>query len=274
MAETCSHNDESRKEVSASAHGVAFMRSLESQLDPELRLFQDPYAAALAGEVGRNFVEGKHGRPTMAMINGMSVRTKRIDDEFESNTLKQICLFGSGLDTRAWRLRKTISEPVHFFEVDFPEVFAFKLSTLQGANAESKLDFEYHAVSADLSVSGWTDRLLGAGYDPCIPTLFVMEGFVNYLTQEEVVSFFTTLSTVAATGSRLVMTCATPVTQASVRMHNLHRFFPEHPLQFFSQFGWSGKQELVEELAKAYNRPLDEANNLQGYFIITAELTK
>jgi len=271
MAATCSHKDETRKGVSATAHGVAYMRSLEALIDPELRLFHDPYAVALGGVVGRNFVEEKHGEPATGMINGMSVRTKRIDDEFQSNTLKQICVFGAGLDTRAWRLKKTVHEPVHYFEVDFPEVFAFKLSTLEDANAVS--EFEYHSVTTDLSVPGWPDRLIAAGFDPNVPTFFILEGFVNYLTHEEVTSVFTSLSTsLAPKGSRLVMTCATPITQSTVNMHNMHRFFPENPLEFFSQFGWSGKQELVEELAVSYNRPLDQQNNLKGYYILSAEL--
>ncbi len=271
MATTCSHKDESRKSVSVTAHGVAFMRSLETSIDPELRMFHDPYAVALAGEAGKSFVVDKHGMPSIPMINGMSVRTKRIDDAFESNALKQICVFGAGLCTRAWRLKKTAAEPVSYFEIDFPEVFAFKLSTLKDANAVT--EFDYHAVETDLSVQGWPDHLIAAGFDPKVPTFFILEGFVNYLTVEEVTSFFTVLSTsLAATGSTLVMTCATPVTQASVNMHNMHRFFPENPLEFFGQFGWSGKQELVEDLAQGYNRPLDEKNNLKGYYIVTAKL--
>lgn len=164
-----------------------------------------------------------------------------------------------------------MDETVRYFEIDFPEVFDFKLNVLHEAGAVS--EFAYHSVSADLSVPGWTDSLIAAGYDPKVPTFFILEGFVNYLTVEEVTSFFTTLSsTLAPKGSRLVMTCATPTTQASVNMHSMHRFFPEHPLEFFSQFGWSGKQELVEELAVRYNRPLDEKNNLKGYYILSAEL--
>lgn len=270
MAATCSHKDETRKGVSATAHGVAFMRACEDTIEPEKRMFFDPYAIALAGEVGRSFVEDKHGKATVGMINGMSVRTKRIDDEFQNNTLKQICVFGAGLDTRAWRLKKTVQEPVHFFEVDFPEVFAFKLSTLKEANAVS--EFEYHAVTTDLSVPGWPDSLIASGFDPNTPTFYILEGFVNYLTLEEVTSFFSSLSILSAKGSKIVMTCATPATQSSANTHNLHRFFPENPLEFFHQFGWYGKQELIEDLAVSYNRPLDEKNSYKGYYILTIEL--
>ena len=43
MSATCSNKDVERKGVSATAHGVAYMRSLEILFDPEERLFQDPY---------------------------------------------------------------------------------------------------------------------------------------------------------------------------------------------------------------------------------------
>ncbi len=68
------------------------------------------------------------------------------------------------------------------------------------------------------------------------------------------------------------MTCATPVTQANVTMSGMHRFFPEKPLEFFREFGWDGQQELVDELAIVYNRPMGEQNNMKGYYILTCDL--
>ena len=60
------------------------------------------------------------------------------------------------MDTRPWRIKKpsSVADPIHYFEVDFPEVFAFKLATLQDAGAVS--EYEYHSVGTDLSVSGWS----------------------------------------------------------------------------------------------------------------------
>ncbi len=146
-----------------------------------------PYVA-LAREEGRNF-----GKATIGMINGLSVRTKRIDDELEKNNLTQICVFGAGLDTRPWRIKKpsSVADPIHYFEVDFPEVFAFKLATLHDAGAVS--EYEY-SVGTDLSVSGWSQVLIDSGFNPNIPTFFILEGFVNYLTVDEVTAFFNILS--------------------------------------------------------------------------------
>jgi O-methyltransferase involved in polyketide biosynthesis len=67
-----------------------------------------------------------------------------------------------------------------------------------------------------LSKSDWSEKLIAAGFNPQIPTLFVLEGFINYLTIDEVNSFFTHMTDcLAAQGSRIVMTCGTPLTQAS-----------------------------------------------------------
>jgi len=270
MAAVCSHKDEERKGVSVTAHGVAYMRSVEDHVAPELRLFHDPYAAILGGEEGKSFIESRHkGKPAINLVNGLSVRTRRIDDEFKDSQLLQICVFGAGLDTRPWRLKKTVHHPVDYFEVDFPEIFAFKIPTLEAANAVS--EFIYHAVNTDLSLNDWSDKLIADGFDPTKPTFFILEGFINYLTKDEAISFFTAFSNkLACPGSRLVMTCATPITMTTTSMH---RFFPENPLEFFTQFGWSGKQELVGDLAVAYGRalPTDNDAGMKGYYIVTAE---
>ena len=47
MASTTSHQDASRSGVGVTAHGVAYMRSLETAKGPEKALIQDPYAQHL-----------------------------------------------------------------------------------------------------------------------------------------------------------------------------------------------------------------------------------
>lgn len=271
MADVCSHKDEARKGVSSTAHGVAYRRFLESSLPHENQLFHDPYAQLLAGEVGRAYVEERNDDNKQELINSMAIRTKRIDDEFSSNKLTQICIFGAGLCTRAWRMKNLLGKPVHFFEVDFPEIFAYKLAILKSVRAIS--EFDYHSVTTDLSEPGWPNGLIAAGFDPSKPTFFIMEGFINYLTEAEATSFFTALSTtLAPRGSRLIMTCTTPTTVAA---NKLLRFFPEDPVQFCGQFGWAANKELLEDLGVTFNRPLAVGGQpmaLKGYSIITAEL--
>eukprot|EP01033_Poteriospumella_lacustris_P007846 gene7846-5647_t len=57
MAATCSHQDPERNKVSASAHGVASLRGMEMKRGPEERVFDDPYAEMLGGQVGPKWIQ-------------------------------------------------------------------------------------------------------------------------------------------------------------------------------------------------------------------------
>ncbi len=192
MAETCSHHDVSRKGVGVTAHFVAALRSIENDKDVAVRLFRDPYAGVLAGELGARSASKMFNSAVtsdkpensevkvvpLGLIEGVAIRTRKIDDEtikyLIQEPLLQICVLGAGLDTRPWRI--DLSETDHstvdisrfnYFEVDFPEMFDYKLPLLQTANAVSK--FNYVSVVADLSVSGWTEKLISAGLIPQYP---------------------------------------------------------------------------------------------------------
>ena len=58
-----------------------------------------------------------------------------------SNNFDQVCVLGAGLDSRAWRLKmsdifkdatavRPTSSKIGYFEIDFPELFNYKLSVL------------------------------------------------------------------------------------------------------------------------------------------------
>lgn len=253
MAAECSHQDETRKGVSSTAHGVASLRAMEAQLDPSVQLFSDPYATILGGEVGQKFINlmtERVDKTPYALIDGLAVRTKRIDDEVRECRFSQICVPGAGLDARPWRLKKPIDGPVHYYEVDFPEIFNFKLNALKGANATT--EYEYHSVNTDLSLDSWCNDLIAAGFDVTQPTLFIMEGLINYLTKEEADSLFTKITTIlAARGSKLIMTCMTPSVKSGTDMH---RFKPEVPIDFVTSHGWTGYQEEINAIGIRFNR--------------------
>jgi len=269
-AATCSHQDETRKGVSSTAHGVAAIRAIETQLDSSIRLFNDPYANALAGAVGKEFID-KNNNMRGGNIDRGAVRTRKIDDEIlravNEENFKQVCVLGAGLDSRAWRLQKTVEHPVHFFEVDFQEIFDFKLPVLNSEGAVTP--FLYHNVVADLSIDTWPEVLIAAGFDPNIPTLWLLEGFINYLTEEEAAVLMDRLGRqLSAVGSRLVATLLTA--QSPRRPEALHRFFPEDPLAFLGEHGWTGVQTEIDELAKDYGREISNAPFI-AYYIVVVE---
>jgi len=274
----CSHQDESRSKVGLTAFAVAYMRGLEGKRQNPL--FVDPYAEALGGDM-RNDIEkyrvqvadrSESQRARMADMCG--VRTKTIDDFVVQNlrdgSTEQILVFGAGLDTRAWRLKldPPQQKSISYFELDFPEIFNYKLPKLEQMNAMT--DFNYHAVSADLSLPNWTEIVEKAGFDRKKKTLFLMEGFANYLKEEELTPLMTTVAALGPQGGCKLI--STYISASHQREHslNLHRFWPENPLEFVKQFGWVGTQEDVEDLATFFGRKTPEGEERRGYYIIKA----
>lgn len=285
MATVCSHQDQSRNRVSATALLIAFARSLETEKDKDERLFTDPYALELSGEHGKSSIalageseeDWGSGKKT-AFLQAITTRTKVIDDYVTEsickNNIEQIVVLGAGLDTRPWRLhpdRSSVSETVEkipYFEIDFPEIFQYKLGILNRLGATPDSLFSYHNVVADLSVAElWPMQMAEAGFDSNRKTLWVMEGFCNYLTEEELTKVMNKVFELSVPGSRLVSTFLTPVCgHVSLK---LHRFFPENPLSFMSRFGWTGRQDDVEDLAielEVKEKQVDEQN--RGYYIV------
>jgi methyltransferase (TIGR00027 family) len=238
----------------------------------EEALFRDPYAALMGGDVGRAFVAKKNSLGSeLGIIDGLAVRTRKIDDEmikgYKNDGFKQICVLGAGLDTRAWRLPNDSNHDIKYFEVDFPELFDYKLPLL--ATAEAVSQFNYHSVVADLSLPAWPDVLIASGFDPSQPTLWLLEGLIGYLTEEEANSLFERISnTLSAKGSRMVATFLTPLTKTKTDMH---RFFPVDPLGWCSGHGWSGVQRDIETIGVALGRPIRD-RSMEGYYILVINL--
>lgn len=273
-AETCSHQDASRSTVSVTAHGVAYMRGLET------KLYHDPYASLLAGEVGRVWSDYQlASNANCNLISQVIVRTKKIDDSLTkllaNPLLRQVCCLGAGLDTRPWRLTPPPTPegvPVRYYEVDFPEIFSYKLPMLAAAGAVPA--FSYRAVSADLSLSSWPAALLMAGYDPALPTVWLLEGVTGYLSEAENRSLFTRLASLSAAGSCLLATFLTPASGSSVGVQ-LHRFMPSDPLALLKESGgWTGAAEDLLDCAEGYGRggggggcAEEKRQDLRGYLL-------
>jgi methyltransferase (TIGR00027 family) len=281
MAQTCSHQDESRRAVSSTAHMVAYCRSLEPKVHQDNALFVDPYAEALALNFGQT--------TTTEMTNGdekwtpvqrrrfldmISTRTKCIDDFVVENinncSIDQICVLGAGLDTRPWRLNNQFAidpQNIKYIEIDFVEVFDFKLSVLQEQQAETK--FHYEPLTADLSLTTWPTLLIEkGGFNPNLRTLWIMEGFVNYLKEEELRQVLTIIEQISAIGSRLIATSITTATRSTLSYKNLHQYFPDRGIDIFLEYGWNGTEDDCEDLATFYGRSTPPGEERRGYVIV------
>lgn len=163
------------------------------------RLLDDPWAAALAGPEGEKWFGARAGSPALADI---IIRARFFDDFLRRVTgtsgVRQVTLLAAGLDTRAYRL--SWPDQVQLFELDQPEVLHRKQEVLDGAGAKPRC--ARRAVGADLT-GRWATALLGAGFDPRAPSCWLAEGFLFYLSGEQVTRLLDEVTGLAHAGSWL-----------------------------------------------------------------------
>lgn len=191
--------------VAATALGAARARAAESNRPDAL--FQDQYAQAFV-DVAPGVLPGPAtGEPTgfvaMAFAFHAAVRTRFFDDfllQSSEGGCRQVVLLGAGLDTRAHRL--AWPQAVRLFEVDQPQVLAFKEHVLAKQNATPRC--ARTLVPTDLR-QDWAGALLAAGLNPVAPTAWLAEGLLIYLSAVEATSLLSDVTRLAAQGSHLAL---------------------------------------------------------------------
>ena len=63
----------------------------------------------------------------------------------------------------------------------------------------------YASLSFDLEKEGWSSELTAAGFDPTLPSVWVLEAVVIYMTEEGVGNLLREARAIAAKGSRLLV---------------------------------------------------------------------
>ena len=211
--------------VGATATMVAAARAMVTRIDGAL--ISDPYAEPLVRAVGIDVFtrlatgeldpkafdidDDKHAGMDR-MVDNMAVRTKFFDDFFLHATasgIQQAVILASGLDSRAYRLQWPAGTVV--FEVDQPDVIAFKTQALADIGAEPTA--ERRVVAVDLRFD-WPAALTAAGFDPQKPTAWSAEGLLGYLPPEAQDALLDTITSLSAPGSRLA-TESTPTIDPS-----------------------------------------------------------
>jgi methyltransferase (TIGR00027 family) len=163
--------------VGETARWMAAARARESRR-PD-RLFDDPFAARLAGPDGASLLTYFH--PRHANDNGnpyLSIRTRWFDDFLTAAVTPgvQVVGLGAGLDTRAYRLNWP--DGIVLFEVDQPAVLGYKAERLQDCTEHC----DRRVVAADLA-GEWATALTDAGFDPSRPSVWFAEGVLFYLPE-------------------------------------------------------------------------------------------
>ena len=139
-----------KNSLGSTAHWTAAARAHESARDD--RLFDDPWAAALAGKEGLAWVAGRQPDSLAPMV----LRIRFFDDFLErvtrQNAIRQVVLMAAGLDTRAFRLPWPAGTNV--FEIDQPGGLEEKDRLLHSVGVQPTCT--RHIIQADLT-SAWKE---------------------------------------------------------------------------------------------------------------------
>jgi methyltransferase (TIGR00027 family) len=223
--------------VGATALGCAEWRAREVEQDRPL--FADPYAHFFLDEVtacgGSSVIHSNlfpwlhrnHPRilrQVMAQASYIGARAKWFDDFFmaSSGDVAQAVILAAGLDTRAWRLPwKAVSA---VYEIDQPEVLAFKQQTLHSHHAEPAT--RYVAVGIDLR-QDWPKALRDAGFNSVQPTSWSAEGLLPYLPAAAQDLLFEQIHGLSARGSRIAVDAVTAAFYQPENATRLKAFYDE-----------------------------------------------
>lgn len=222
------------------------------------RLFDDPLAGPLvkaAGEAtdlsGVRNLAGDH----------FVLRTRYFDDYLDAAGHLQVVIMASGLDTRAYRLPWRTGTTV--FEIDLPDLLGFKQQALDAL--EARPTCERVAVPCDLR-EDWPKALFDAGFDPRVPTAWLLEGLLMFLPPDAVDQLMRLVGGLSAPGSRIALEHVNRAFRDLPQMRAVHDRFDqldarwqsdvENPVEWLREYGWESSVTPQTELAARHNRPV------------------
>ncbi|WP_406690558.1 SAM-dependent methyltransferase [Saccharopolyspora sp. ID03-671] len=173
------------------------------------RLYEDPYAAGLAGDEGPDLLaeiraatfppDRPRTLPSTPDYN--AIRTRFFDDLLQDAArapeTTQIVLAPAGMDSRAYRL--SWPDHIRYFEVDRPSVLDFKTERLRGIPPR----IDHRTVAVDFNDDDWEDRLCAAGYDSTLPSTWLLEGLLYYIPEAASRRMLERVAAISAPGSRI-----------------------------------------------------------------------
>ncbi|WP_239476449.1 SAM-dependent methyltransferase [Nocardia arizonensis] len=191
--------------VAMTAIGVAIIRAWESERAD--RLYDDPLAWEFVAAARGGFESVEGGAQRWARVEalaeqffeGRTTAVRAVDDEIAravGEGCAQIVVLGAGLDTRAYRM--ALPPEIVVFELDLPELFAFKEPVLAAAGARPTC--ARRVVPVDLR-GDWDEPLRAAGFRADVRTQWVDEGVLGYLARTDALRLVERLTELSAPGS-------------------------------------------------------------------------
>lgn len=177
---------------------VCSWRALEATLPFDWRIVDDPFARGFLGIVRGGLVDGAAALPATARrallrrldqvlqgaVTFTLARHRAIDDLILTTPADQLVLLGVGYDTRSARLRERFLKS-RVFEVDHPDT-ARRRKRLAATTYGDVDPAPTVAVPIDFARESLEQRLLAAGLEPDVRTIWVWEGVSMYLPEQTV----------------------------------------------------------------------------------------
>ncbi len=273
--------------VGSTALFVAAARALAGR-DPSA-LAVDPFAEVFVRVAGSEWIEMLDGGEAAELLSesefGKSLqefqaaRTRYFDDFVVAAIdacVRQVVILASGLDARAYRL--DWPEGTIVYELDRPRVLEFKRETL-AANGD-KPRVERREVAVDLR-DNWPVALQERGFDPAMPTAWLVEGLLVYLPALAQEQLFGTIDALSAAGSRVAVEQMDPLPEEAAEaleqmsdetetgssgqwtalIYNEPR---SEVTAWLSAHGWRAERTDVPDYLRAHGRPVPNRDPREG----------
>lgn len=184
--------------------------------------------------------------------------------------IRQVVILASGLDTRPFRL--PWPPGVHCFELDQPLVLDFKLRVLREKGATAGCG--HTPLPVDLR-DDWAGALETAGFDRTLPTAWLAEGLLPYLSPEAEEQLFKEIDRLSPPGSRIAVEHGNLAGQAddpqlNALSHELDINLPSllpvgerrTPEAQLTALGWQYGTRTAHESARRLHRDLSAAPSI------------
>jgi len=242
------------------------------------RLFHDPWASLLAGAEGRRMLELADAANSRQQSVGahLAVRTRFCDDR--AVAAQQVVSVAAGMDARAFRM--DWHPGVRSFEFDQAEVMELKLKLLNQQVPRCC----WEPFAADVR-EDWTGPLGNTGFQHAAPTVWILEGILQYLSETEVHTLLARITACSAPGSML---CAdlpsasffrSPWTRPAMEACAVRgvgwQFASDDPEMLVERHGWKAEVRQLGEEGANYGRWTDRVfdrklTEIPRFFLVCA----
>ncbi|CEG48537.1 hypothetical protein F443_07955 [Plasmopara halstedii] len=181
---------------------TTYLRARES--DRNDRIINDPFAKPLTRKQKpkiEKFLEEMTVIFSSFPPDFIALRTRYLDEALchRDPKILQIVILGAGLDARAYRLASL--RGCHVLEVDrSSSVFEHKAEVIKELHAPLVAQ-NVDSIVSDLAQAGLETNLMGHGFNPTMPTFWVMEGLIPYMERSSIADLMKAIEYLSAPGS-------------------------------------------------------------------------